>query len=473
MPEIWGNLGKTLLDPKLIDEAIAEYIANHNNDPDAHLEDGQMMQSHRASAIIDHLAESVVNDKLAPVARYYMAVVDPSDENSYSTIEEAVAYCNSNGGGNIYIKAGTHYINNNLVIDCRSSLYGDGKDETIILAGNSGVTSLTWAFIGSESDTYKYPIIIENLTLGSETNGFNYYYEGYDTSFNLSNIKVFVVNNSYPNFGGEGEDGRQLLSNCDFFIVSNTSYLTVTNGNIINCYFTSVPHNYGPVFFQGCYVSNCKFLPTSFTENVKWLDWSHNNGTYINNYFKNCDNMELSNELEGGYTPLLFINNRFDMASSKKLTLNGQYVMFIQNRVDGGATPNFSHYGSGNIIVFNTFNFQINVNGVNNLCRFNFPFYPYRVLVNDTTSLDFGTNETVKVSYGSSKTLNTTVPSAGSVRYLILGKTNTTNAIITFGTGFKTVGTLSTGVSSGLHFVIAFVSDGYYLHEVSRTIGMA
>jgi hypothetical protein len=39
-------------------------IATHEADPDAHLETGESLQSHKASEIIDHLARSIVRDKL-------------------------------------------------------------------------------------------------------------------------------------------------------------------------------------------------------------------------------------------------------------------------------------------------------------------------------------------------------------------------------------------------------------------------
>lgn len=59
----WGSLEKSQTDSTTIDEAIDAKITAHNNDPDAHLGDGQSLQSHRASEIIDHLAESIVPDK--------------------------------------------------------------------------------------------------------------------------------------------------------------------------------------------------------------------------------------------------------------------------------------------------------------------------------------------------------------------------------------------------------------------------
>jgi len=73
--ETWGDLEKSQADPSTIDQEIDSKIDTHLADPDAHLETGQSLQSHKASEIIDHLAGSIVNDKLAKwsvtVDKYY------------------------------------------------------------------------------------------------------------------------------------------------------------------------------------------------------------------------------------------------------------------------------------------------------------------------------------------------------------------------------------------------------------------
>ena len=61
----WDQLQKNQTDSETIEEAITRIIGDHNNNPTAHLDAGQSLQSHKASAIIDHLAESIVADKLA------------------------------------------------------------------------------------------------------------------------------------------------------------------------------------------------------------------------------------------------------------------------------------------------------------------------------------------------------------------------------------------------------------------------
>lgn len=60
----WGLLPKSQTDDTTIDEEIDLLIQAHDDDENAHLDADQSLQSHRASDIIDHLAESIVQDKI-------------------------------------------------------------------------------------------------------------------------------------------------------------------------------------------------------------------------------------------------------------------------------------------------------------------------------------------------------------------------------------------------------------------------
>jgi hypothetical protein len=64
MPETWGMLPKSQVDPELIEEAINRIVLAHNEDEEAHLGEGQSLQSHKASEIIDHLINSIIADKI-------------------------------------------------------------------------------------------------------------------------------------------------------------------------------------------------------------------------------------------------------------------------------------------------------------------------------------------------------------------------------------------------------------------------
>lgn len=61
---VWGNLEKSQIDNETIEEAIARLIQAHEDDADAHVETGESLHSHKAAAIIDHLALSIIADKI-------------------------------------------------------------------------------------------------------------------------------------------------------------------------------------------------------------------------------------------------------------------------------------------------------------------------------------------------------------------------------------------------------------------------
>jgi hypothetical protein len=96
----------------------------------------------------------------------------------------------------------------------------------------------------------------------------------------------------------------------------------------------------------------------------------------------------------------------------------------------------------------------------------------YAVLANGSTAMAFGTNDVVKVTPTANATYTTTVPAAGHRRTLLILTSGTTSRTITFGTGFKPVGTLATGTATGRVFVVNFVSDGTNLYEAGRTVAM-
>lgn len=90
----------------------------------------------------------------------------------------------------------------------------------------------------------------------------------------------------------------------------------------------------------------------------------------------------------------------------------------------------------------------------------------------NTVAQDLATNHVSQVTISASITLTTTVPPAGTTARVIIVTSGATSRTVTFGTGFKTTGTLSTGAVSGRRFVITFVSDGTQLLETSRTLAI-
>lgn len=69
-------------------------------------------------------------------------------------------------------------------------------------------------------------------------------------------------------------------------------------------------------------------------------------------------------------------------------------------------------------------------------------------------------------------TINAASGLRGARVTLVITTVNTTPRTLTFGTNFKSTGTLSTGSASGKVFTISFIGDGTNLNEVSRTTAM-
>jgi len=108
MDPTWEHLAKNAVDAEKIEEAIQRIVEEHNEDSEAHLGEGQSLTSHRASEIIDHLAQSIVADKIKYWAEikvrgtferddiHWFTVFESSDGYQKNPYGSGKAYC-SNG----------------------------------------------------------------------------------------------------------------------------------------------------------------------------------------------------------------------------------------------------------------------------------------------------------------------------------------------------------------------------------------
>lgn len=99
-------------------------------------------------------------------------------------------------------------------------------------------------------------------------------------------------------------------------------------------------------------------------------------------------------------------------------------------------------------------------------------FGKYTTATAGTTAHNFTTSRYINVTPNASATYTATVPAAGSEATLLILTSGTTSYTITFGTGFKSTGTLATGTVTAKYFIVRFVSDGTNLIEISRTVAI-
>lgn len=98
---------------------------------------------------------------------------------------------------------------------------------------------------------------------------------------------------------------------------------------------------------------------------------------------------------------------------------------------------------------------------------------PFTVLAAGTNAMALAANINVQVTPNANATFTTTVPSAGIRCNLLILTSGASSYTITFGTGFRSTGTLATGVTTARYFMLQFISDGTTLVECSRTTAMA
>lgn len=164
--DTWGDKPKSQIDNSTVDQEIDSKIQSHLDDPDAHILEGQALQSHKASEIIDHLARSIVTDKLIqdcvtavesdPSALVADCVVAVSG-GDYDNLQDAI----DDGNKVIYVKSGTYTISADIVVPSDVSIIGENKYTTIFDFNNS---SYSFKFIGVDS-AYLFNNLLRSFTV--------------------------------------------------------------------------------------------------------------------------------------------------------------------------------------------------------------------------------------------------------------------------------------------------------------------
>lgn len=364
--QIWGDLGRAINDDTRIDEAIGQAIDAHLADPDAHLDETGSLQSHRASEIIDHLAESVVNDKIKWNARAYAAIVDASSEYDFGTIEAAIDYVKTLDGGSILIMPGTYYLSTVIEIPVTINLIGLDPDvTTIVTDGDTDKYFIATASSTQQTDT----MFVENLTFETIS---EYAFNGYATEDYLYGTMYFN-NCVFKGVGGYYYYGLGggVFDSCVFYLGTIGALTNWQDVVVLNCRFTTELTSGTAIFCDSSADEQMEFvrLDNCNTWGVVSVSviWFKGYG------FGNCS---ITNCTFVGWTtePLHMsqsniVGNTFYIKSSNYIVMDRSHNRFIGNFLSGGTGNKLrlTSEADRNIVGLNEIGTSVTNSGTNNV----------------------------------------------------------------------------------------------------------
>ena len=228
--ETWGQVPKEQNDSQLISEAITAAIVDHEADPEAHQGDGESLQNHKSDEVIDHPAESIVEDKYEPfsipisILDMSKLIVQPQIESTDYWTKYAVGEDNSSAGiGSYALDIGptnNNYIYLNMM--CPISYINFGAKNPLVEmsmkfttttaqtiffgCGNSNTASNFFGFKVINSTLYAYwcnGSTTETHSIGSITSNTIHKYRAAMTSgtkidFYIDNVLVYTGTVNLP-----------------------------------------------------------------------------------------------------------------------------------------------------------------------------------------------------------------------------------------------------------------------------------
>lgn len=365
----WGMLQRTVNDPTFIDDAIDEAINAHNLDPDAHMQEGEALQSHRTDPVADHPAESVVNDKIQHTARAYVAIVNPGVAGDFDTLQSAIAYATGEGGGTILLTPGDHYISGavdlpttvNLVGIDRSSTfihgdYGSGDYLNIVNEGGNNFEYQTFNDIGFVNDGTG--VIYNNLF--DDRNEIRL--EFTSCGFLGGGTYLVEAGNNMHFYNCLFECGNSPAVQAYLFTVFD-SCLFVQSGSASSPRAIRSTEPMAEEFLQETTFRNCVFDAGSATA-APWLPTD----TMLNCVFEHntIDNLSLTGNV---FWNTVFAFNDVDLSASSYLGVKLDNSKFVGNTIDPGSGNAIRLAGGSNrnIVSLNNVGTAVTDSGSNNI----------------------------------------------------------------------------------------------------------
>lgn len=173
--ETWGLMPKSQTESTTIDEAIANAIIDHESDPEAHQGEGESLQNHKSDEVIDHPANSVINDKIPnntinPLQfeydKYYHNVQLANTGELYNNTDGGGTFSQQPGKADLYVSGTpTKEVNCGTTSPCENFYWHIRKPgfQTTLKLSNTA-TQTAYFGVGEEGSTF-FGFKIVNNTL--------------------------------------------------------------------------------------------------------------------------------------------------------------------------------------------------------------------------------------------------------------------------------------------------------------------
>ncbi len=407
----WGNLLKSQISTEKIEEAVARLIQSHEDDANAHVEVGESLYSHKASEIIDHIASSIINDKInageitPPKLKVTSKVADcvvATANGDYTSIQNAL----DAGKKRIYVKAGTYEISSSqIILSSGVDIWGESNGSVILRLADGANCDVIRVGDGLTALT---DITIRDIQIdgnkANQTNNFIsgiYFKGGSGTKITRSNIldcyiygcrkagiRFYYSDNNMIN------RNKVILNNKGIDLYYSSDNLVIENQANSNIDFTGIGVGYGnnntlignqanSNTGDGINISNGNnnvvignHLSLNITHGI-YVQWADNNivvenqansntqdGIRIKNGENNLINGNQVNSNSGNGIQLYTLgnppNSEYNMISGNRTTGNSGHGIkilancidnfIIQNYCTGNITGAISDVGTGTII---------------------------------------------------------------------------------------------------------------------------
>lgn len=226
---VWGLLAKAQDNPQTIEQRIAEMIAQHEADPEAHMGPGESIENHRINEVVDHPAFSVYDDKLAYDRNVF--------ETNFQTLSgfDITAGVEKNGFDGVYI-----YSANSSSLQALTGIAGDMIPASFFDYPKNPrflceimVTQITsqeaYIFVGYKEETEGFGFKIVNNKL------YGLYYDSTGAE-QLTELVTLVAGKVYK------VEARIDYPNTMVFVVDKLVVATITNADLVS------ENNYGWLF---------------------------------------------------------------------------------------------------------------------------------------------------------------------------------------------------------------------------------